>query len=200
MAGSPVAIGYNVPGVKFLVLNGTDLAVIFSSKITMWDAPAIRWLKPGVELPLLPIKRIRQPGTSGTTRSFEAYLAGASDDRWSRPGGKAWQERGGRSADGPDAAASVVKATVGSISYFELPFAVRRAIDTARIDTGATVPVAATQHTASASLAAATVVGTGKDLTLKPDYKTAADGTYPSSWSPTRWCATGETGRRPCPR
>lgn len=58
-------------------------------------------------------------------------------------------------------------------------FATTRELRTARIDTGAAEPVAATEQTAAAGIAAATVVGTGKDMPLRFDYRTSAAGACP---------------------
>ncbi|MET9829466.1 phosphate ABC transporter substrate-binding protein PstS [Streptomyces sp. NPDC006385] len=179
MVGGSIAMGYNVPGVDDLVLDAATIAKIFDSQITTWDDPAIRTLNPGTELPSLPIRAVHRSDDSGTTQNFQAYLAGAAPEVWSHPAEKAWQGKGGESANGSTAVASEVASTSGSIGYFELSFAAARHIKTVRIDTGASEPVAATAQTASAGIAAATVVGKGKDLTLKFDYRTSADGTYP---------------------
>lgn len=179
MVGGSIAIGYNLPGVDDLVLDATTIAKIFDSQIRTWDDPAIRKLNPGAELPSLPIRAVHRQDNSGTTQNFQAYLAGAAPEVWSYPAEKAWHGKGGESAPGSTAVAASVVSTAGSIGYFELSFAAARHIKTARIDTGASEPVAATEETSSAGIAAATVVGRGKDMTLKFDYRTSTDGTYP---------------------
>ncbi|MDK1342036.1 phosphate ABC transporter substrate-binding protein PstS [Streptomyces sp. 378] len=179
MVGGAIAIGYDIPGVDDLVLNAPTLAKIFDSQITAWDDPAIRKLNPSAELPSLPIRAVHRADDSGTTQNFQAYLAGAAPEVWTHPAEKAWQGKGGGSAPGSSAVASTVASTAGSIGYFELSFAAALRIKTARMATGASEPVAATPESASAGIAAAEVVGEGKDLTLRFDYRTAADGTYP---------------------
>lgn len=179
MVGGAIAIGYNLPGMDDLVLDAPALAKIFDSRIITWDDPAIRRLNPGAELPSEPIRAVHRSDDSGTTQNFQAYLAGAVPEVWSHPAEKAWQGRGGDSANGSDAVASTVNSTAGSIGYFELSFAEKLDMKTVRIDTGASEPVAATKETSSAGIAAAQVVGKGKDLTLKFDYRTSAAGTYP---------------------
>ncbi|MFE9882957.1 phosphate ABC transporter substrate-binding protein PstS [Streptomyces sp. NPDC005784] len=179
MVGGPIAIGYNLPGVDDLVLDAKTLAKIFDLKITTWDDPAIRHLNPRAQLPSLPIQPVHRADGSGTSQNFQAYLAGAVPGFWVHPAEKAWQGRGGNAADGSDGVASTVTSTVGAIGYFELSFASRLHIATVRIDTGASAPVAATTKSASAGIAAAKTVGKNKDLTLKFDYQTSADGTYP---------------------
>ncbi|MET9818834.1 phosphate ABC transporter substrate-binding protein PstS [Streptomyces sp. NPDC006355] len=179
MVGGAVAIGYNVPGVENLVLDAPTVAKIFDSQITTWNDAAIRKLNPGADLPSLPIRAVHRSDGSGTTQNFQAYLAGAAPEVWTHPAEKAWQGRGGDSANGSSAVASTVNSTAGSIGYFELSFANKLGINTVRIDTGASEPVAATTATASAGIAAADVVGKGKDMILEFDYRTSANGTYP---------------------
>ncbi|MFD9903369.1 phosphate ABC transporter substrate-binding protein PstS [Streptomyces sp. NPDC059063] len=179
MVGGTIALGYNVPGVDELVLDAPTLARIFDSKITRWNDPAIRKLNPGTYLPSLPIQAVHRSDDSGTTQNFQAYLKGAAPDAWPHAAEKAWQGRGGNSASGSDGVAATVGSTAGAIGYFELSFASRLGIDTVRVDTGAAEAVAATTKSASAGIAAARAVGTGKDLTLKFDYRTSAAGTYP---------------------
>ena len=48
-----------------------------------------------------------------------------------------------------------------------------------RSNTGAAAPVEATAENASKAIAAAKIVGTGKDLALELDYTTKAEGAYP---------------------
>jgi phosphate transport system substrate-binding protein len=179
MVGGPIALGYNVPGVEDLVLDAPTIAKIFDSRITSWDDPVIRELNPDAQLPPLAIRAVHRSDTSGTTQNFQAYLAGAAPEVWSHPAEKAWHGRGGDSADGSDGVASTVNSSAGSIGYFELSFAKKLRMTTVRIDTGASEPVTATTETASAGIAAAKVAGKGHDLTLKFDYRTSAEGTYP---------------------
>ncbi|WP_435833860.1 phosphate ABC transporter substrate-binding protein PstS [Streptomyces albogriseolus] len=179
MVGGSIAIGYSIPGVDDLVLDAATIAAIFDSRITTWDDPAIRKLNPGADLPSLPIRAVHRSDDSGTTQNFQAYLADAAPEVWRHPAEKAWQGKGGESASGSTAVAEAVASTAGSIGYFELSFAAARHLKTVRIDTGASEPVAATPETASAGIAAASVVGKGKDMTLEFDYRTSADGTYP---------------------
>ena len=174
MVGGPIAVGYNVPGVDDLTLDAPTLAGIFDSRITTWNDPAIQELNPGAERPSLPIQAVHRSDGSGTTQNFQAYLAGAAPEVWLHPAERAWQGRGGGSANGSDAVASAVSSTAGSIGYFELSFADELDIKTVAIDAGASEPVAA-----SAGIAAAEVVGQGKDLTLKFDYRTSTEGAYP---------------------
>ncbi|MGW4561478.1 phosphate ABC transporter substrate-binding protein PstS [Streptomyces sp. NPDC004561] len=178
MVGGPIALGYNVPGVDNLVLDAPTLAQIFDSKITNWNDPAIKKLNPSAKLPDLKIQAFHRSDESGTTDNFTKYLIASTPANWKYSGGKAWQAKGGQSAPQSAGVAQQVKQTSGAIGYFELSY-VQDGIKAVSIDTGASKPVAPSTDSATADIAAAKVVGTGQDLSLKLDYKTKAEGAYP---------------------
>ncbi|MFF5443105.1 phosphate ABC transporter substrate-binding protein PstS [Streptomyces achromogenes] len=177
MVGGPIALGYNVPGVDNLVLDAPTIAKIFDSKIKNWNDEAIKKLNPGAKLPDLKIQAFHRSEDSGTTDNFTKYLLATTPENWKYSGGKAWQAQGGQAASGSAGVAQGVKQNSGAIGYFELSFA--KGIDTVAIDTGAKAPVKPSTESATADIAAAKVVGTGKDLALQLDYKTKAEGAYP---------------------
>lgn len=179
MVGGPIAIGYNLPGVDNLVLNADTIAKIFDSKITKWNDPAIAKLNPDAKLPSTDIQAFHRSDESGTTQNLGKYLQAAAPKSWKYEPDKAWKAKGGQSASGSSGVASQVKNTAGAIGYFELSYAKSNSIPTVKVDTGASQPVEATTETASAGIAAAKVVGTGKDLSLSLDYNTKTDGAYP---------------------
>lgn len=178
MVGGPIAVGYNVPGVDNLVLDAKTLALIFDSKITNWNDEAIAALNPDAKLPDLKIQAFHRSDESGTTDNFTKYLIAAAPSDWKYEGGKAWQAKGGQSAQGSSGVAQGVKETKGAISYMELSYA-KDGISTVSVKTDATEPVAATVENATKAIAEAEVVGTGKDLSLKLNYKPTAEGAYP---------------------
>ncbi|WP_307624154.1 phosphate ABC transporter substrate-binding protein PstS [Streptomyces sp. V3I7] len=175
MVGGPIAVGYNVPGVDDLVLDAPTLAKIFDSKITKWNDAAIKKLNPKAKLPGLKIQAFHRSDESGTTDNFTKYLKATAD--WKYEGGKAWQAKGGQAASGSAGVAQGVKQNPGAIGYFELSYA--KDMSTVAIDTGAKAPVKPSVESATADIAAAKVVGTGKDLSLQLDYATKAEGAYP---------------------
>ncbi|MER6731428.1 phosphate ABC transporter substrate-binding protein PstS [Streptomyces puniciscabiei] len=177
MVGGPIALGYNVPGVSNLVLDAPTIAKIFDSKITNWNDPAIKKLNPSAKLPDLKIQAFHRSEDSGTTDNFTKYLIATTPDNWKYSGGKAWQAKGGQAASGSAGVAQGVKQNTGAIGYFELSYA--KDINTVAIATGAKSPVKPSTDSATADIAAAKVVGTGKDLSLKLDYATKAEGAYP---------------------
>ncbi|MEV6942079.1 phosphate ABC transporter substrate-binding protein PstS [Streptomyces sp. NPDC051172] len=178
MVGGPIAVGYNLSGVDNLVLDAPTLAKIFDSKITKWNDPAIAALNKGVKLPDLKIQAFHRSDESGTTDNFTKYLIAATPDNWKYSGGKAWQAKGGQSAAQSSGVAAQVKQTNGAIGYFELSY-VGEGVKAASINTGASAPVAPSSDSATKAIADAKVVGTGKDLSLKLNYNTKADGAYP---------------------
>ncbi|MFJ3232173.1 phosphate ABC transporter substrate-binding protein PstS [Streptomyces sp. NPDC086787] len=177
MVGGPIALGYNVPGVDNLVLDAPTIAQIFDSKIKNWNDPAIKKLNPGAKLPDLKIQAFHRSEDSGTTDNFTKYLLATTPDNWKYSGGKAWQAKGGQAASGSAGVAQGVKQNSGAIGYFELSYA--KDMSTVSIATGASTPVKPSVESATADIAAAKVVGTGKDLALKLDYATKADNAYP---------------------
>ncbi|MBP2404387.1 phosphate ABC transporter substrate-binding protein PstS [Streptomyces syringium] len=179
LLGGPIAIGYHVPGVDNLVLDADTLAKIFDAKIEKWNDEAIKKLNPGAKLPDLKIQAFHRSDESGTTDNFTKYLKAAADKSWPYEPAKAWKAKGGQSADGSAGVSSQVKQTAGAISYFELSYATANTIKTVKLNTGASAPVEATPDNASKAIAEAKIVGTGKDLALKLNYATKADGAYP---------------------
>jgi phosphate transport system substrate-binding protein len=178
MVGGPIAVGFNVSGVDKLTLDSATLAKIFDSKITNWNDPAIAKLNPGVQLPSLKIQPFHRSDESGTTDNFTKYLIATAEKDFPYEGGKAWQAKGGQSASGSSGVAQQVKETNGAIGYFELSYA-KDGIKPISLDTGAAAPVEATVDNATKAIGEAKVVGTGKDLALKLNYNTTADGAYP---------------------
>ncbi|MFI1256943.1 phosphate ABC transporter substrate-binding protein PstS [Streptomyces netropsis] len=179
LLGGPIAIGYHVPGVDNLVLDADTLAKIFDSKIEKWNDEAIKKLNPGAKLPDLKIQAFHRSDESGTTDNFTKYLKATADKSWPYEPAKAWKAKGGQSADGSAGVSSQVKQTAGAISYFELSYATANSIKTVKLNTGASAPVEASSDNASKAIAEAKIVGTGKDLALKLNYATKADGAYP---------------------
>ncbi|WP_330175012.1 phosphate ABC transporter substrate-binding protein PstS [Streptomyces sp. NBC_01498] len=180
MVGGPVAIGYNLPGVDSLILDGPTLAKIFDSKITKWNDKAIATLNPDAKLPATAIQAFHRSDESGTTQNLNKYLKAAAASDWGYDdSSKSWEAKGGQAASGSSGVASSVKETEGAIGYFELSYATASSLSTVKVDTGAGEPVEATTENASKAIAAAKVKGTGNDLALELDYATKAEGAYP---------------------
>ncbi|MBH1936176.1 phosphate ABC transporter substrate-binding protein PstS [Streptomyces sp. AV19] len=179
LVGGPIAIGYNVPGVDNLVLDAETLAKIFDGKIDKWNDEAIAKLNKDAKLPDLKIQAFHRSDESGTTDNFTKYLKAAADKSWPYAPAKAWAPKGGQAADGSAGVSSQVKQTQGAISYFELSYATASSIKTVKLNTGASAPVEASSENASKAIAEAKITGQGKDLALKLNYTTKAEGAYP---------------------
>jgi phosphate transport system substrate-binding protein len=178
MAVGPIAVAYNLSGISGLVLDGPTMAKIFTGKITKWDDQAIKDLNAGVSLPSKDIKVFFRSDESGTTENFEKYLAAAGGGNFTAAPAKAF---GGGVGEGQAKSAGVqqaVKATDGGIAYIEYSYAKDANLGVAKVKTGGD-PVELTAENAGKALAAASLVGTGNDLTLKLDYTTSAPGAYP---------------------
>ncbi|MFJ8633751.1 phosphate ABC transporter substrate-binding protein PstS [Streptomyces sp. NPDC093568] len=177
MVGGAIALAYNVPGVDNLVLDAPTIAKIFSGKIKTWDDAAIKKLNPDATLPSTKIQAFHRSDESGTTDNFTKYLTAATPDNWKFEGGKAWTAPGGQAASGSSGVAQAVKQTAGAISYMEESYA--KDLTSVAIATGAAQPVKPSSDSATAAIADAKVVGTGKDLALQINYTTKAEGAYP---------------------
>jgi phosphate transport system substrate-binding protein len=120
----PMLIGGVVPVVHLplsapLQLDGEVLADIFQGRIRSWNDARIAALNPGVNLPVLPIKRVVRAEKSGTTEGFSRYLAGASAAFKAEVGvGQlpAWPGEPLK-AEGNDGMVQALRATPGSIAY-----------------------------------------------------------------------------------
>lgn len=120
-----VALIYNEPAIKHLVLDGPALANIWLGKITKWNDPAIKKLNPGVRLPSAAIQPVERADSSGTSYAFTSYLSAISPTWASQVGtskSPSWPVGTGATASSGVAAA--VQQTAGSIGYVELGYAV----------------------------------------------------------------------------
>ena len=178
MVTGPIAIGYNLAGVKDLTLTPEVLAKIFLGKITSWDDPAIKAINSGATLPATKISVFFRNDPSGTSKNFENYLKTTAPDVFTFTPDKPWPGKTGSGVTGSPAVAAGVKSTAGGIGYMEWSYAGNAGLGVAKIDNGGGA-VALTAQTAGAAVQAAQVTGTGDDLSLKLDYATKQAGAYP---------------------
>jgi phosphate transport system substrate-binding protein len=178
MVVGPIAVAFNVDGVKDLTLNAKTLAGIFSGSITKWNDPAIAATNKGASLPSAAIQVFFRNGESGTTENFTKYLQGsAGTAAWPKDPGKTWTGIGS-GKEGSDQVAAAVKATANSITYVEWSYATDAGVSVAKIDNGAG-PVELNGKSAGLAVAAAKPAGSGNDLKLQLDYATKTKGAYP---------------------
>jgi phosphate transport system substrate-binding protein len=120
------AIVYNVSGAKQgLHITGPVLAQIFLGSITKWDAPALKKLNPGVNLPSEDIKVVYRSGASGTSYNLADYLSKVSPTWKSKIGATTTPSFPvGQGASGSSGEAGTVSRTEGAIGYVDTAFAV----------------------------------------------------------------------------
>jgi len=178
MVTGPIAIGYNVSGVKDLTLNAEVLTKIFLGKITTWNDPAIKAINSSANLPSTKISVFFRSDASGTNKNFEKYLAANDPTDFTFKPDKPWPGKTGSGEVGSSKVASSVKSTDGGIGYMEWSYAGNAGLDVAKIDNGAGA-VELSAETVGNFVAGATVTGTGDDLTLKIDYSAKTPNGYP---------------------
>lgn len=114
---SPIAIIFNVSGVKSLDLDPATLAGIFAGTITKWNAPEIAATNKGVTLPDLAITPVHRSDKSGTTGNFTDYLSANADSVWTYGSVEEWPISGGEAAQGTSGVVNAVKGGNGTIGY-----------------------------------------------------------------------------------
>lgn len=178
----PIAVTYNVPGVDGIVLDGPTLAKIFNGTVKTWDAPEIKALNEGAQLPAQPINVLFRSDESGTTDNFQQYLEAASNGVWTQGAGKIFNGAVGEGAKGNEGTSAAVKNTPGSITYNEWSYAKSQGLDVAKIVTSAGPdPVELTTESAGKAIDAVKVKGEGNDLVLDTSsfYMPTEPGSYP---------------------
>jgi phosphate transport system substrate-binding protein len=180
MVAGPIAIGYNLPGVKSLNLSAATLAKIFAGSVKKWNDDAIKADNPGASLPSVGIQTFHRSDGSGTTFNFTNYLENDAASDWTYGHDKAWKAPGGQGSKGTQGIAQGVKSTSGGIGYMELSFAVNSNIPYAKVGNGQGKFVELTPTNVGAFLSKATVSGSGNDRALTFDYKNTNPTAYPS--------------------
>jgi phosphate transport system substrate-binding protein len=178
MVTGPIAVAFNLKGVKNLTLTPDVIAKIFTGKIKTWNDPAITAENKGVTLPSSNITVFNRSDASGTTQNFERYLQASAPKDWTITPDKQWGGVG-QGKKGNQLVGQAVQSTTGSIAYLEWSYAIQNNLATAKVDNGGG-PVELTAATAAKTIETATPApsGTG-DLTLKLDYATKTSGAYP---------------------
>jgi phosphate transport system substrate-binding protein len=119
------AVIYNLPGIQFLHMTGPVLAKIYMGKIKTWNAPAIRSINKGKNLPNTPIVVVHRSDSSGTSFNFTDYLSHVSHAWKSQVGtGTAVSWPTGEGEAKSSGVAGAVKTTTGAIGYTDVYYAV----------------------------------------------------------------------------
>ena len=160
----PIAMAYNLPGIKGLKLDATVLAGIFQGTIKTWDDPAIKALNPGTSLPSTTITLAVRSDSSGTTQNFSQYLVDAAGSAWKLGTSSTitWPSTA-HAGDGGSAVAQIVKSTTGAIGYVDFSTATAAGLHAAEVKNSAGDYVAPSSASATA---AASHVTPKADLTF----------------------------------
>ncbi|WP_223691603.1 phosphate ABC transporter substrate-binding protein PstS [Leifsonia poae] len=116
---SPIAIAYNVDGLKDLKLDAATIAGIFSGAIKTWNDPKIAALNSGATLPSAAITVVHRSDDSGTTQNFTDYLAANAPDVWTKPAAQTFPYTVGDAAKGTSGVADATKNAKNSITYID---------------------------------------------------------------------------------
>jgi phosphate transport system substrate-binding protein len=161
-----VAIVYNLKSVPKLQLSATDLAGIFSGKISTWNDPAIAADNAGVTLPSTPISVFYRNDSSGTTQVYTSFLVADAGSAWTLGSSKTLTFFSGATGKPKSAGvAAAVSQTDGGITYDEESYAKGQNLPTALVKGTGSSFVAPTTDQVSQSIADGfSVTGTGNDL------------------------------------
>jgi phosphate transport system substrate-binding protein len=166
----PIAMSYNLSGVKNLKLDGPTIAKIFQGQIKTWNDPAIKALNSGASLPSTAITIARRSDSSGTTQNFSEFLVKSAPGVWKLGSSSTinWpsNSRGGNGNGGVD---SIVKSTPGAIGYVDFSDAKASNLSMASVKNSAGSFIVPSATSASAAASKATV---------------AADLTFSAIWAP----------------
>lgn len=116
---SPIAIAYNLNGVKDLKLDANTIAGIFSGKITTWNDSAIASQNPGVTLPSTAITVVHRSDNSGTTFNFTDYLHAVAPSAWPQAASQTFPYQVGDAAKGTSGVATDIKNNQNTIGYID---------------------------------------------------------------------------------
>lgn len=116
---------YNLGGLAHLKMTGSVLAQIYLGKITRWNAPAIKKLNKGKNLPATSVTVVHRSDSSGTTFNFTDYLSHVSRTWKSHVGtGTAVNWPTGEGEGHSSGVAGAVRTTPGAIGYVDVFYAV----------------------------------------------------------------------------
>lgn len=178
---SPIAVAFNIEGVKELKLDADTIAKIFRGDIKNWNDEAIKAANPDATLPDLAITPVHRSDNSGTTENFTDYLAAAASTVWTDKKSGDWPAAlPGENAKGTSGVVKTVTETAGAVTYAD-DSAVTDALGKVALKVGdAFVPVSA--DAAAKAVDAATIVEgrSANDLSLKLDRATTVAGAYPA--------------------
>jgi phosphate transport system substrate-binding protein len=115
---SPIAVIFNVDGVKDLTFDPATLAGIFAGKITKWNDPAIAKTNPKATLPDANITAVHRADDSGTTNNFTDTLNKLAPTVWTAPAADTFPaDFGGEAANQTSGVVQAVTGGKNTIGY-----------------------------------------------------------------------------------
>ena len=179
LIGGPVAIVFNVKGVKNVNLTPKLISDIFTAKITKWNDAKIKKVNAAVasKLPNETIQIVFRSGNSGTTNNLGNYMKQTVGGSWKAA--DAWADASG-STTGTGAGTSAVvittvKGLANSIGYVDLADSLTAGLSFAAIQNAAGQYVKPSVA-ASARFLASQTVSTNGEVVF--DYKKKVTGGY----------------------
>ena len=177
------AVAYNVKGVpNQLKLSGPVLAGIYLGQITMWNAPQIKALNPGVNLPATKITPVYRSDGSGDTYAFTNYLS-QINPTFKTKVGNATQVAFpvGLGGKGNSGVGGVLTSTNGSIAYIAISYVLANKFDYALVQNAAGKYPVPGVPSISAAAAAVKTTPTGTNGVSIVNPPASAPGAYPIS-------------------
>ena len=175
---SPIALVYNLDGVKDLRLSPETAAKIFAGKITQWNDPAIKADNPGAKLPAQRIAPVHRSDDSGTTNNFTDYLHQTAPSVWTWDAAETWPVKSGEGAQGTSGVIQAVTNGAGTIGYADASQAGKLSVAKVKVGSSYVGPTA----DAAAKVADVSKPETGRannDLALNINRTTTEAGAYP---------------------
>ncbi|HWH25211.1 MAG TPA: phosphate ABC transporter substrate-binding protein PstS [Pseudolysinimonas sp.] len=175
---SPIALIFNVEGVKDLNLDAATVAGIFKGTITKWDDKAIADLNPDAKLPSADITAVHRSDDSGTTKNFADYLNKVAPTVWDAAPADTFPYSAGEAAQGTSGVVDAVTNGTNTIGYADASKAGKLSV--AKIEVG-TKFVSPSAEGAAAVVAESPANDTANDtdLSVKLNRVTTDPSHYP---------------------
>jgi phosphate transport system substrate-binding protein len=175
---SPIALVYNLDGVKDLKLSGTTIAGIFSGKITTWNDKAIAADNAGAKLPSTAITPVHRSDDSGTQDNFTQYLSKVAPQAWTSEPDGVWPLKSGEGANGTSGVIESVTNGAGSIGFADESQA--GDLSVAQVKVGSSYVAPSAQTAAKVVDVSPRVKGRpAGDIAIDVDRTTTEAGAYP---------------------
>jgi len=177
---SPIAVAFNLPGVKELNLAPDTIAKMFRGQITNWNDAAIAADNPGIKLPDLKVTTVHRSDDSGTTENFTDYLSKAAPSVWTDKGNQTWPSSlPGENAKGTSGVVKTVAGTAGTVAYAD-ESAVSGDLGVAKVKVGDTfVKLSATAAAKAVELSKPVAGRAANDLALELNRTPTDASAYP---------------------